>query len=197
MTRPPPSGTLPHSRRTSGPQDWRTSLISWRGVSTTGGGGAGGGAAMGGAAAGGAATGGGATGGRAAAGGLAAGGGAAAGVWAAGGVAGADGVAAGAAGVVAGAAGAAAGAGAVVGAAAAPLTAPTADRHAGDSFAMFCCRQASAAGPPGWTPAQFARKSEGQAERIAAPCAWVGCWACAGTQNPARARTRMAACFEA
>jgi hypothetical protein len=78
----------------------------------------------------------------------------------------------GAAGVIAAAGAALAGA-----AAASPPRAPTAFWQDADSEALCCCRQESAAWPPGVTPEHWAMKSLRQADLIAFRCAAVG--ACA------------------
>ena len=62
----------------------------------------------------------------------------------------------------------AAGAAVAAPAGALPPTATIALRHVCESFAELLCKHSSAAGPPGWTPEQFAMKSDRQAERIAA-----------------------------
>src|SRR5215469_13382471 len=57
------------------------------------------------------------------------------------------------------------------GVAAPPPIAATALWHAAESFAAWLLRHCSASAPPGWTPEQFAMKSERQAARMADFCA--------------------------
>jgi hypothetical protein len=64
----------------------------------------------------------------------------------------------------------------------------TAVRQAGDSFASLPTRHIKAALVPGSTPEQFATKSERQAERTAARCSSVGCWAASMPGMPIRRR---------
>jgi len=106
--------------------------------------------------------------------------------------AGAGGGAAG--GAVGGAGGAATaagwGGGAAGAAGAAGIAALTAVWQAGDSLARLRLRHSKASRPPGWTPEQFAMKSERHEARIALACADVGCCARAG---PDASATKTAA----
>ena len=101
---------------------------------------------------------------------------------------GADSARAGAGGGGADAAGAAAGAGA----AAVGMVALTAIRQDGDSLAMLRCRHCKASRPPGFTPEQFATKSDRHEPRIALACAGEGC-ACAVPSARAGSRQTVAA----
>ena len=60
-----------------------------------------------------------------------------------------------------------------------PPSAASADWQAEESDELCCCRQVSAALPPGCTPEHCAMKSERQADLMALCCAAVGCWAAA------------------
>src|SRR5579884_2502891 len=89
------------------------------------------------------------------------------------GAAGADGAAAAAGAAVAGLGGAGF---AAAGLAGAGMTAVTAPLQEGDNLATLRSRHSRASRPPGWTPEQFAMKSERQELRMALVCAGVGCW---------------------
>ena len=85
-------------------------------------------------------------------------------------------------------------------AAAPPLAARSASRQPGARLGAFWRRHASAAPPPGDTPAHSASKSARHDWRIAAACASVGCCAAAGTASavsassaPAQSRCRRGA----